>query len=124
MKHTISLSEEGTYVILTIFGEITRQRAMEMNREAHAFGREHGVRRYLVDVRECRNVDSVLGNYEFAYKDMQRTEGIDRNARVATLVDPGDHSHDFVETVARNTGLDVTLFTDPERAVRHLTEGA
>ena len=44
-------------------------------------------------------------------------------ARVALLVSPGDHSHDFVETAARNAYLDVTLFRDKDAAVRHLLQG-
>ena len=56
----------------------------------------------------------------FAYKDMQLAEGIDLNAIVATLVSPDDHSHDFIETVSRNAGLNVTLFTDLDLAKQHL----
>ncbi|MFH1279061.1 MAG: hypothetical protein ABIK65_11875 [Candidatus Eisenbacteria bacterium] len=122
MEHSISLSEDRSYVVLRLRGEIRGRAAVETNLEAHSFGREHGVHRYLVDARECRNVDTVFGNYEFAYKDMRLAEGIDRNARIAVLVSPGDHSHDFVETVSRNSGLDVTLFTDLELALRHLSE--
>lgn len=69
---------------------------------------------------ESRNVDTISRIYEFAYEDMKTPEGIDKNARVALLVSPEDHSHDFVETVARNTGMDVTLFRDREAAINHL----
>lgn len=79
--------------------------------------------RYLVDVTESRNVDSDSNNYKFAYEDILINPGIDRNAHVALLVDPRDHSHDFFETVARNAGLDVTLFRDRELARRHLLNG-
>jgi hypothetical protein len=48
------------------------------------------------------------------------TPEIDKTALVAVLVRPDDHSHDFVETVARNSGLRVTLFRDRERAEDHL----
>jgi hypothetical protein len=65
-------------------------------------GRKMGINKYLVDVTKARNTDTVLGNYEFAYTDMKKTEGIDKYARVAVLVSPEDHSHDFVEIVARN----------------------
>lgn len=41
---------------------------------------------------------------------------------VALLVDPDDHSHDFIEIVARNSGHDFTLFRDHEQVINHLLE--
>jgi len=120
MTYTITPSRDGRYIVLKVFGEINRRIAMKQNVEAHALGRKLGINRYLVDVTEACNTDTVQDSYEFAYKDMNGTEGIDRSARVATLVSPGDHSHDFIETVCRNAGLNVKLFTDPEMARSHL----
>ena len=123
-SYKIQLSTDGTYIELKIRGNITRKLAMEQNRAAHALGRELGVQRYLVDVTEARNVDSVMETYNFSYGDMRTDPGVDRLAIVATLVSPEDHSHDFVETVSRNAGLNVTLFRDREQAVRYLTKKA
>jgi len=120
MPYTIAPSDDGRYIVLKVTGPITRRLSMEQNVEAHALGRKLGIHRFLVDVTESTNTDSVIEGHAFAYEDMKRTEGIDRAARVATVVRPGDHSHDFIETVARNAGLDVTLFTDLELARQHL----
>lgn len=120
MGHSIQLSEDGTYIILKVTGEIDRKLAMQYNVEAHAFGNKLGISRYLTDLTEARNNDSVIQTYKFAYDDMKNTPSIDRSACVAVLVSPGDHSHDFIETVARNSGLDVTLFSDRSQAVQHL----
>lgn len=120
MSCTIAPSEDGKYIVLTVKGQITRKTALQQNLEAHALGKKLGVNRYLVDVTEAKNTDSVKNNYDFAYTDMSTTEGIDKTARVATLVRSGDHSHDFIETVTRNSGLNVTLFTDLNMAVQYL----
>lgn len=120
MDYTIAPSEDGKYITLTMKGEITGKRAMGINREAHALGKKLNINRYLVDVTEARNKDTIMGNYEFAYADMTTAENIDRHARVATLVSPGDHSHDFVETVVQNVGMNVRLFTDREQAIQFL----
>lgn len=122
MEYSIVPSEDKKYIILTIKGNITRVIAMQYNLEAHALGEKLGIHRYLTDVTEARNVESVLDKYKFAYRDMQQETGIDRRARVAMLVSPEDHSHDFIETVARNSGLDVTLFREREKAMEHLTK--
>lgn len=95
---------------------------MQTNIEAHTLGKKLEINRYLLDLREARNVDSPVNGYKFAYDDMPNEPMIDRKARVAMLVSPEDHSHDFIETVAQNTGLDVTLFRDYEQAIQHLTK--
>ena len=93
---------------------------MKQNLEAHTLGDELGISRYLVDATEAVNVDSTLENYSFAYTDMQTPTGINKTAVVALLVSPDDHSHDFIETVSRNAGLNVTIFRDRELAIHHL----
>lgn len=121
MAHSIEVSPCGRYIILTATGDYTRALAMADNLEAHALGAKLGIRRYLVDVTGARNIESVLDQYEFAYQDMAVDEGIDRHARVALLVAPEDHSHDFVAVAVANSGVDIRLFTDRAEAERHLT---
>lgn len=121
MSCEITASEDGRYILLEVVGEINRRTAMAQNLKAHALGRELGIRRYLVDVTRARNTDTALDDYEFAHRDMQ-TDGIDVGARVAVLVSPGDRSHEFVETVARNAGMNVRNFEDRDQALRFLLD--
>jgi hypothetical protein len=121
MKYTITPSPDGKYIILKVKGEINRQTSIQPILEAHALAKKLGIWKHLVDVTEVKNTDSILEGYEFAYSDMINTEGIDKNALVAILVSPGDHSHDFIETVLRNAGLHVKIFRDPNAAKLSLT---
>ena len=118
--YSIYPSEDKKFIIVKVVGEINGKMAMQQNLEAHALGTELGINRYLVDVTEARNTDTILDNYQFAHDDMKITPGIDLSARVVTLVSPGDHSHDFMETVARNSGLNVKIFTDRDLAENYL----
>jgi hypothetical protein len=122
MNYTITPSADEKFIIIKVRGDINRHSAMQMNLETHELGRRLRIRRYLVDLTESRNTDTILNTYEFAYSDMRKTEGIDVGARVAMLVSPADHSHDFVETTLYNAGLNSRLFTDPEEAVRFLLD--
>ncbi|MFO7583870.1 MAG: hypothetical protein R6W69_03995 [Anaerolineales bacterium] len=117
---TNTVSPNGKYILQKIVGEINAEIALELNRETHTLGHRPGVNRYLTDVTECRNTDTPLDNYNFAYSDMPDNPSIDRSARVALLVAPEDHSYDFVETACRNAGLNVTLFRDRDEAARYL----
>jgi len=119
MSYTIPQAEDGKYIILKVNGTINRQLALQYYLEAHALGAETGIDRYLVDLTECRNTDTVLRNYTFATQDMQNP-GINQLARMALLVNPNDHSFDFIETVLRNAGNDVTLFHDLQLSIWHL----
>jgi len=46
----------------------------------------------------------------------------DRNAKVAFLIHPDDHSHDFIEVVFRNAGFNARLFREKENALKFLSE--
>lgn len=120
MEYTIKPSEDGKYIVLKIDGDFTASQMMACVIESHALGKQLGLRCYLVDVRRARNIDSAMGNVNFAYRDMKQVEGVDPRARVAGLVSPGDHSHDFVATVSENAGMFLKLFTDFDEAVGYL----
>lgn len=120
MGYSIEPSENKDYIILKITGDFIGKDMMKYIIESHARGKELGINCYLVDVTEARNTDSLVNNYEFAYSDMQKPEGIDINAKVAALVNPGDHSHDFIETVLCNAMRPLKIFTDADKARKYL----
>ena len=119
MAYTITLSSDKTYIMLKVVGETTRESAMEQNIKAHALAKKLGINKFLVDMTESRNTDSVIDNYKFAYEDMT-TPDIDPSARVAAIISPDDNSHDFVITAMMNSGLNVALFNDIESAKKFL----
>jgi hypothetical protein len=120
---SIEPSADGIYIIVKLFGSYTCSRSMEDTLAAHALGEKLGLDRYLVDLEECRNTDSIVANYEFAKKNMMEEPGFNKRAIVALLVSPDDHSHDFVETVSRNAGLSVRIFRDRNSAEEYLLKG-
>jgi hypothetical protein len=120
MSYRITPSQDNSHILIEVRGVIGKTNAMQQNIEAHRLGRSLGIKRYLVDLTQARNRDSVLANYEFAYHDMRQCEEIDLFAKVVLLVSPEDHSHDFIETVSKNAGFNVTLFTDSAAARRFL----
>ncbi|MBI9049821.1 MAG: hypothetical protein JEZ00_10400 [Anaerolineaceae bacterium] len=122
MAYKIEVSAEKTYIILTVTGDLTNEQAMQQNIEAHALGKSLGISRFFVDMVESRFVGSTLNHYEFVNKDMNESDVINRYARVVALVHPDDHSHDFMETVSKNNGHDLTLFRDREAAIHYLIQ--
>jgi hypothetical protein len=122
MSYKIFLSEDEKYIITKHWGEITSDILLIRIQEAHALGDKLGITKHLMDVTEAKNVESVADTYNFANLDVRKYPGIKLNVRVAVLIDPDDHTHDFAETATRNAGQDVTIFTDRALAVKHLLE--
>jgi hypothetical protein len=120
MAYRIYVSDDSSYIILEVSGGITRRRQLQRTIEAHQLGRKVSIRKYLVDVTRAENEEPPIENYKFAYEDVRGADEIDKTAIVALVVAPQDHSHDFVETVSKNSGLNVTLFRDKSRAVDFL----
>ena len=121
MAYTITPSPDNKYIFIKVVGNITRQSAMVHNIESHTLGKQLGINKFLVDLTESRNTESVIDNYKFAYEDMATPE-IDPSARVATVINPNDTSHDFVITAMMNSGLNLGVFNDVEKAKQFLLE--
>ena len=120
MTSEIVVSDDGKYIIVKTIGEINVSIAMKDNIAAHTLGQELGINRYLVDVREATNTDSIIDQYEFANKHMPMNEKIDKRARVSVVTRKGDTSHNFIEAVTRNAGFHLRIFDNMENALNFL----
>jgi len=122
MSYAITPSPDSKYIVIKVDADMTRHLAQEIATQAFSKGRELGITRYLIDLSESRNQESITGSYKSAYEDLARLPWQGHLTRAAMLVAPQDHSHDFNETVLRNAGLKVILFRDREQALQYLTE--
>lgn len=121
MGFEITISESGKYLVIRVSGEITVELARQFSIEAAVQGDKHHLQRFLFDVREAPNVESMMRNYMYVTEDMEDLN-LSRTVRSAILTSPEDRSHDFIETAIRNAGYNVRLFTDREAAVAWLEE--
>lgn len=95
---------------------------IQLIRETLKLGKQLRVKRYLVDVTAARYTDTIAAAYELAFSDLQRTENLDIESRVAMIADPKDDSYDFIETVISNAGFGITKFTDQDQGKKFLME--
>jgi hypothetical protein len=119
MSHAISISDCGRYLICRVSKPITIETALAFSMALDAASRAHGIKRFLVDVRNAPNLANTVQNYHFANTDMAALD-LQRDVRSAMLVAPWDHSHDFVETFTQNAGYGVRLFRDEAAAIAWL----
>lgn len=121
MSYSLSVSADGNYIIIKVWGNMTRQIGVEIAIAASQLGQEKNINRFLQDLTESKNMETLANNYYLAHQDLQQTE-VNQTAIVACLVNPADHSHDFVETASRNAGYKVKLFTDKQKAIAYLLQ--
>ena len=121
MEFKISISENGKYLIVEVFEVITGELERKFIKEGLKEAKAHNIKNIFVDVSRAPNTASVLENYKFAYDETERL-GHPKDAKIAVLVSPDDHSHDFIETLFKNAGYNCNIFRDKNSAIEWLNK--
>jgi len=114
--YRISIAGDPEYMIIKYFGPMTTEIALKSGPELMQRASGSDIRRFMFDMRESTNIQSVTNNYYFAYEHIQ-TFNFPRNSLSAFLVQPSDNSHDFITTAFKNAGYAVEKFTSEKEAV-------
>ena len=121
MTKEIKVSDNGKYIIVRVNEDMTRTLAESLGLEAMHLGIKKNLSKFLYDLRNSRNKETINTNYIFANQDLKRLNPNPAN-KIAMLTSPNDKSHDFIETVLRNAGYNVKLFIVEEEAIIWLEE--
>ena len=119
MAYMLSIAENRNYILIKYFVPMTTEVGLKSGAELKRSATENGITRFLFDMRESTNVQSVTDNYFFANQDIQ-TSGFPRNSLSAFLIKPSDNSHDFITTAFKNAGYAVAKFATEDEAVKWL----
>jgi hypothetical protein len=119
MSYTLSIPDGKRYVLVTASGAFSRDLAIEVAINVTRLARANNLHRALFDMRASRNIEPTTMNYYYAHADLTDLR-VNRDTRVAILVAPDDHSHDFAERAMREAGYDVALFRDEAAALTWL----
>lgn len=123
MTKEIKISDSGKYIIVRVNEDMTRTLAESLGLEAMHLGSKKNLNKFLYDLRNSRNKETLNSNYIFVNQDLKRLEPNPEN-KIAMLTSPNDKSHDFIETVLRNAGYNVKLFIVEEEAIAWLEEAS
>jgi predicted N-formylglutamate amidohydrolase len=121
MEYIIELSEHKKYLICRVNEPITTAMANEYTMDLDRMSHETGIKRFLIDVRNAKNIMSTIDNYDYAHKEMEEMK-LQKDVRAAILAVPDDHSHDFFELAGQNEGYNIRIFRAEEEAIAWLTE--
>lgn len=115
MKFEVELSDDGTHVRIRVFTPITEELTREFTAAAIGLANQHGILKYLVDVRRAKNISSTISQYQMGYEDLAKVS-FSRKSMIAVVYRAGDTSHNFVETVMANAGFNCKLFEEDDAA--------
>ena len=119
MEYEISIAENCMYIRIKYFAPMTTELAFKSGPELNRLAAENGIRRFLFDMQESSNVQSVTDNYFFANQHLPNMD-FPKDSRSAFLIPPLDHSHDFITMAFQNAGYTVAKFSAEAEAISWL----
>ncbi|WP_305042907.1 hypothetical protein [Geoalkalibacter sp.] len=119
MDFQVSLAESQDYILIKVFKPMTTEISQRFAPEAIRLAEEHGIKKYLFDVRQAPNVQSVSKNYMFAHRELPEIK-FPRASISAFLISENDKSHEFIELAFKNAGYLVKSFTEEQAALAWL----
>ncbi|PLY03917.1 MAG: hypothetical protein C0624_06490 [Desulfuromonas sp.] len=122
MEYKIQTPQNGDYVLVKVYGDVTIGMASEYAKNATTEGTKAGINKMLVDVRGYRSATKVLDEYTFAHGNAEKV-GISRAWKICILCDVGDESFEFLEIVMRNAGYNYQVIYDEGKALEWLSSG-
>ena len=118
MSASIDVLSKGTYILVTYVGDFTRAEARRCIDVCTTSCLDHGLMSAMLDVRQMTGDMTVMDRFHTAlYGIKLRKEKI----KTAMLADDRIVLPDkFFESVARNRGIRIRVFTDEDQAVAWL----
>ena len=112
--------KDAKYVSLVLTGKVTRTEHESSTNEANLMLTANNCKRLLVDAAAADHKMSVGENFKFASALRSRHQA---GIRIAVLVQPDDLEHlRLVENVAKNRGVNLTVFADKVKAFEWLLD--
>lgn len=120
MTYSLQVSDNQKHIVITIDGTIKNNTSLECAIEAHKLAAEKEITKFLLDLRKAKNQNSLLDKHEFINKDMNNAKEINKDARIAILVNKNDQSHNLFEALFREGGYTIKTFRDLDSTLGYL----
>jgi hypothetical protein len=124
VSFSVTYLEEPGVVETVHSGVVTMQEMRQVMAATGALAAEHACRRFLIDARELEpGAGSAFDLLKLVELLVSLPPGsIERQAILSSSTTKGVQDIRFVETAARNRGLDVLMFADRDEALAWLSE--
>ena len=121
MAYRLTIERGESFVHTTFYGDLVASAGEQIIAQSAKRAEEWGFRKFFVDLRNAQHRISTTDDYDIAYR-KAGILGFKPGSRHVLLISPdGDLTGwRFVETVFRNAGYCVQLFTDEKRALAEI----
>lgn len=119
LGYQITLADDGSYLRNTVFVDVTNELVEKFNKEMIRLKDETGITRHLVDVTRVRSAQSATDMYMLTYERLAVLPLV-KTFKIAIVTHPDDSSHDFIETLLVNSGIEGKIFKDEDAALAWL----
>lgn len=116
---TISIHTQPDYVLTVFHRPATIDIAAAFLKDLKTLTAPLHQPSFIFDARGAPNQRSPADDY-FSIHDLAKD--FFRGAKIAVVVDPGDHSYDFIDTVAGNVSYQHRIFEDMDKAIAWIKE--
>ena len=120
MGYTVEFVKDANYIQVVLQGEVTKEDHYNSTAEAVDAVSASSCSRLLVDTTRAKLKMSATEDYDFV---SQLPSQYPVGMRIAVVVHADDFNyHKFIENVARNRGLQLTVFGDSIQALNWLLD--
>ena len=120
MPYVVEHIKDAGYVTVTLTGDVTMAELIASREEAASQLAENDCTSLLVDATRVARMQSIFDDFAFT---SQHRSYLPPPIRTAVVIQQAHLDHmRFVENVARNRGVKLTLFIEREEALRWLFE--
>ncbi|NQT70190.1 MAG: hypothetical protein HQ552_11480 [Desulfobacteraceae bacterium] len=120
LEYQMALADDGSYLRNTVFVDMTNELVERFTEEMIRLSDETGVLKHFVDVTKVRSTQSATDMYMLTYKGLSTSMPFN-TFKVAILKHPDDKSHDFIETLLINNGVNGKIFKNADEALAWLS---
>ncbi|MDA0745358.1 MAG: STAS/SEC14 domain-containing protein [bacterium] len=118
MSFRIEVDEVFQVVRVEASGDLNPDVGLQIAGEATAVAEPHGIKRFLYDFREM--VPRSIAAEVYQLPSRMGEAGMDRSQKIAVVYTGDEERFRYFETVVRNAGFEVFLFTDIDDAMQWL----
>lgn len=123
MPYQVSYQQENGYLSVVVHGERTFEMAIPLVLEIYQRALAENIYRLLVDIRDLQGRLEIMEGYDIVTSEFPKLRG-SGFSKIAILDRESNEENGltFFETLAKNRGFPVSVFTDRENAVAWLLE--
>jgi hypothetical protein len=117
MDFKIDISENGKYIIVKVYTEVTKALMQSIALQADAAGIKHNITNLLIDLRDSKTKSYFKPRVKFSQTELPNPHDA-YYKKIAVLVKHNDYTHNLILILIRHKGFNIYMFKEENDAVQ------